>query len=517
MISTYRMTDYFMLADISKLQSELNSATEENAELYDFNSTPYLTIDIDLVIVRINFQAAILLGLDRQKILKQSVVNFITFDSKIIFKATMQYLYEKKIKQACDIEILRMNGEKKQALLECSFLKNNLIRLILIDKTETNNLLMRVFHLEKSLNLVSNLFQHSKDAIASLDNQMNITVLNQSFRELFSNVLSVKLDVGTNVGHALFDFLEIKSRLMDACEQSLRGVNSSIILENNPDDAVFYCYEIDISSFYNKYSKKPELILRIKSLTEYKLENKKQHKRQADIAMACKTSTMSEMASAFAHEINQPLTAIMAYSTACLHIIKNNQKNSSELLAPLEQMALQAEHAGKVIHNMKNIMHDGNFHLEKTDINALIKETLSILKYELQDFKFKISLKLMDKPLEIMTNKIHIMQVILNLTRNSIEAMQQVSDRKPELLIESCLHKEHIVVHVVDNGPGIPVKFQDSILNAYFTTKPQGTGIGLGICRSLIEAHGGQLNVRHPEKNGAWFTFTLPIKLKKNA
>lgn len=503
--------------DLFKLQSELLDLSEENKELYDYNSTPYLTLDYNCCIVRVNFQAAMLLRLERQKIINKPASNFMTFDSKINFKKTMLSLFENKVKQTCDIEILHKNGEKRAVSLECVLIKNKLVRLTLVDKTQILDLLMRIFQLEKSLSLVNNLLQNSKDAIASLDEQLNITVLNHSFSALFSSIFSVKIEVGTNIGTVLFDFQDIKSRIMSACQKSMQGINSSVILENNPEDAIYYCYEIDINSFYNEYSQKNELILRIRSLTDYKLEDKKQHKKQADLAVACRTSTMSEMASAFAHEINQPLTAIIAYSRACLHIIKNDKKNATDLLLPLEQMAIQAEHAGKIIHNMKDIMQDGNFHFEKTDINVLIKETLSILKYELQDFKFKISLKLMDEPPEIMTNKIHIMQVILNLTRNSIEAMQHASEEKPELLIESSLHNEYIVIHVVDNGPGIPVKFQDSILNAYFTTKPQGTGIGLGVCRSLIEAHGGKLSVRHPEKKGAWFTFTLPIIQEKDA
>ena len=158
-------------------------------------------------------------------------------------------------------------------------------------------------------------------------------------------------------------------------------------------------------------------------------------------------------------------------------------------------------------------MRNGRFTVEETDINMLIKESLTILNYELLDIKLKITLNFTDYLPKIMINKIHIIQVILNLARNSIEALQSISAIDPELIIETRNVNNYIVVHIIDNGPGIHDEFQDTILKTYFTTKPQGTGIGLGVCRSLIEAHGGELSINKHSKKGAWFTFTLPIHL----
>jgi len=120
--------------------------------------------------------------------------------------------------------------------------------------------------------------------------------------------------------------------------------------------------------------------------------------------------------------------------------------------------------------------------------------------------------QLMDKLPKLMTNKIHIMQVILNLVRNSIEALESVQESDPKIIIETNHWEDFIQVHIKDNGPGIPKEFKNLILNTYFTTKHKGTGIGLGICRTLIEEHGGKLSIQQHEERGAWFTFTLPIK-----
>ncbi|HBI22408.1 MAG TPA: PAS domain-containing sensor histidine kinase, partial [Legionella sp.] len=182
-----------------------------------------------------------------------------------------------------------------------------------------------------------------------------------------------------------------------------------------------------------------------------------------------------------------------------------------QLLFPLEQLIVQAEHAGQIVVNMRDFVRDSGFHAEDTDMNRLIKDTLSMLYYELMDFKLKMTLHLMEDLPSIRSNKIYIMQILLNLIRNSIEALRGANTAEPELTIETRSLNENIVVSITDNGPGVPIEIRDKVLDAYFTTKRHGTGIGLGICRSLIEAHGGKLSVDQEITNGACFSFTLPI------
>ena len=169
-------------------------------------------------------------------------------------------------------------------------------------------------------------------------------------------------------------------------------------------------------------------------------------------------------------------------------------------------------------------MVDGDVFFEKTSINDIVNEAVSILNCESIDSEMNIRVSLMDDLPYVNVNKTHIMQVILNLARNSIEAMkyESVLDRRighdnseitsqPELIIRTRKVNQSIVVHVIDRGPGIPSHLQEKILDNCFSTKPTGLGVGLRICRLLIETHGGILSVRKKRKNGAWFSFTLPI------
>jgi two-component system, LuxR family, sensor kinase FixL len=230
-------------------------------------------------------------------------------------------------------------------------------------------------------------------------------------------------------------------------------------------------------------------------------------------------NTLHQMCSAtvLAHEMNQPLTAIAAYSRSCLLIIENqlmDKEIKKQLLKPLEKIAAQVGLAGEILHNMNNLMHAGNCDVEETNINLLIQDTLAILNDEVLNSQL-IKLDLMDNPPLIFTNKIHVMQIVLNLARNSIEALNNSSEQKPELTIKTTRSERFIHVHVRDNGPGVPSKLIKKIRNNYFTTKLNGTGIGLGICSTLIDELGGELSMHKDNNKGTWFIFTLPIKAKQ--
>ena len=226
-----------------------------------------------------------------------------------------------------------------------------------------------------------------------------------------------------------------------------------------------------------------------------------------DGSIGFKNATMTDLVSIFVHEINQPLMAIIAYSRSCLLLIKNKQ-DYNELLLPLENIAHQAQHAGETIHAMNKFIRDEHSDREEADINIIIKQSISILNDDLLDVKLKITLNLMSGLPKITINKIHIMRIILNLARNSIEALQSALCPNPELVINTRILNDSIVVCVIDNGPGISAEFKHKILNTSFTTKPHGSGIGLRICQSLIEANGGKLSVQdNGDNNGAWFSF----------
>jgi len=148
---------------------------------------------------------------------------------------------------------------------------------------------------------------------------------------------------------------------------------------------------------------------------------------------------------------------------------------------------------------------------EKTDINLLIKQSLTFFDHIRQQLKFDIELHLNDSLPLIDIDKIKITQVILNLIQNSIEAFHNHTDKKLIIKIESTILNNDIEIRIKDNGPGIPNEIIDKIMKSYFTTKSQGTGLGLAICRTLIKAHNGNLIISPQNGIGANIYFSLPL------
>ena len=510
-----------LVPDMFSLKEELHESQKRYSDFYDFNASIYFSIDKQYIIRDLNFQAARLLNIDRQLVMNKLFLNFMSGMSQAAFKDNIKALTEENLKQICNIELLQKGGVKKQVVMESTLLENDLIRLCILDVTDNNHLVEQVFELEQSLSLIDHLFQMTTEASAAMDSTFNIIVLNQAFNDFFTHIFTIKPLKGMNLITGLARFPEIQLKIREACLQALDKTKSSVMIESpciNSTNDSYYCYEFCITSLFHQENQKKELLIHIKNLTDFKLQEMTLHKIQADIARSWRTRAMGEMACALTHEINQPLTALIAYSQSCLFLINkqsSHEKTISQLLIPLKQIASQAEHAGEVMNSMKKFIREGSLRTELTDINLLIKDTLSILKYELLDFQMKVTLNLMENLPEIMTNKISIMQVLLNLARNGIEALQKDTQENPELIIKTFQSTENIIVQIYDNGPGVPEEFRNKILNTYFTTKPQGTGIGLGICRALLDEHGGTLNFLQTEGSGACFMFTLPILNKK--
>lgn len=235
---------------------------------------------------------------------------------------------------------------------------------------------------------------------------------------------------------------------------------------------------------------------------------------QLELAHRDRISLMGEMASTLAHELNQPLTAITTYTQVCIDKLRSNKFSVEEITHLLTQVASFAKHEGDIIHNIKNFIRKGESASQLLDIKQVINETLNFIQCLLvEQPHIQIDLSMHEELPLIVLDKIKIQQVILNLVRNSIEAMQEAKTKTPKIVIHAAtVEHKHIVVTVSDNGPGFSEHKLPQLFEPYFTTKPTGTGMGLAICRSFIEAHGGSLTANLTPNNGAQFRFTLPIE-----
>lgn len=232
--------------------------------------------------------------------------------------------------------------------------------------------------------------------------------------------------------------------------------------------------------------------------------------QQEKMQMTARLVTVGEMATTLAHELNQPLAAIVNYSMGCVRRLRSGNWQEAELLEAMEKGAAQAERASKVIQRVRSFVARRAPNLVPCDINEIIDGVASMISVEARQSGAKVALDLSDVIPYVHADPVLMEQVILNLARNGIESMEDNVPAEREVTIRSrCYQDEAVEIQVSDNGRGIDSQQEANLFTPFFSTKPQGTGLGLHICRSIVEAHGGHVWVTRNPEHGVTFHFSL--------
>ena len=248
-------------------------------------------------------------------------------------------------------------------------------------------------------------------------------------------------------------------------------------------------------------------------ITEKRKIEEKEKQRVLELAHVSRLSTMGEMATQIAHELNQPLSAINTYSDACLYMLQSVPEADPDLTSALRGIKHQAQRSGDIIRGLRNFVSKGELQKSTTDINTIIHSVVNLAMSELRKNNVEVDFELAEKLPLIITEKILIEQVVLNLVRNAIDAMAEANSLTRKVHIHTFLNTEGMIeVRIMDTGPGMGASQIDHIFNAFVTTKLHGIGMGLPISRTIIEAHGGKLFALSEINKGATFIFTLPLK-----
>ncbi|SFN60908.1 PAS domain S-box-containing protein [Bradyrhizobium sp. Ghvi] len=235
-------------------------------------------------------------------------------------------------------------------------------------------------------------------------------------------------------------------------------------------------------------------------------------KAQAELAHVTRVTTLGELTTSIAHEINQPLAAIISNADACLGWMGREAPDLSAARSSVEWIIEDAIRASEVIRRIRALAKKGDIEMVPLDINEVVKEAIALVTRELVSHRVMLRTELTAGLPTILGDRIQLQQVIINLVMNGIEAMDAVTDRTRELLIQSSRGDAgHVQLAVTDCGVGIAEKDADRVLDPFFTTKSSGLGMGLSICRSIVEAHGGRLSMVHKNEPGATFQFALPL------
>lgn len=246
-------------------------------------------------------------------------------------------------------------------------------------------------------------------------------------------------------------------------------------------------------------------------IAERKRAEEAVHKTQADLAHLTRVMTMSELATSIAHEVNQPLAAIVTNGAAGMRWLGAEPPNVERARDSMTRMISEGNRASEVIKRIRTLSKKASPHKAPLDINEVIQDVLALIGTELVKSRALLTCELKSDMPRVTGDRVQLQQVLLNLIMNGIEAMADVTGRSRELIIKSDVDdRSQVLVSVRDSGTGLDAQDLEKVFEAFYTTKTEGVGMGLSISRSIVEAHGGRLWASPNPGSGASFQFTLP-------
>jgi PAS domain S-box-containing protein len=248
----------------------------------------------------------------------------------------------------------------------------------------------------------------------------------------------------------------------------------------------------------------------VRDVTERTRAEEALRQAQADLARVNRVTTMGELTASLAHEMNQPIAAAVANASACLRWLQRDEPDLSEASAAATRIVRDGMLAGEIIRRIRSQFEKDTLKWELVDVNEVIREMIAMLRSEAMRYNISVRTELAADLPQIMGDRVQLQQVTMNLIVNSIDAMKDVNGTRELAIKSQPAEHEQLHVSVSDTGIGLPPQRADQIFNAFFTTKPHGTGMGLRISRSIIESHGGRLWAADNTPRGATFQFTLP-------
>lgn len=497
--------------ELRESKRQLEEACDNYANLYDFSPVSYVTFNDKGTIENINLTGADIMDDVRANIIGNSFLRWLDFDNRKIFQKHLQKTFSSENKVENEITLKLKNGKYLDVKIESIRSKDLLTntdhcRSIILDITESNIAKNEIFLQARQLKLITDALPL---LIAYIDYTKNHLFANKTYIETFGVVPADIIGKTAQEVWGPYSYKRVKKYLRHA----LSGQHVKFEMElpvgssNKKHLSTTLIPDTDnISQIYG-------VIVLIGDVTDKLAIEAIERKRLLDIAHFSRLSSMGEMASQIAHELNQPLTAISTYSDACRRMVLSDKDVKNKLADTLEDISTQAERAGAIIHRIREFVSNKDLHRTNINLNDLVKEALQLLSVEIRSHMAELKLDLDEKIPDVFADKVLIEQVIVNLTRNALEAMEEIDSSNRLLTISTTLDKsKYVVVSIKDSGPGLPKEKRDRIFDPFHTTKENGMGMGLSISYSIIDTHNGRVWVNAGSQGGAIFSFTLPTK-----
>lgn len=368
----------------------------------------------------------------------------------------------------------------------------------------------QVFERKKAQEALRRTIENAPVGIVTTDLDRRITGTNSAFCEILGREEPAL--IGTVLDEYIHprDLPMVHNAIADALESGRSGEPVKQRYIRRHGEVVFT--EFYVAMAQDGDGTPVQYIAQVVDLTDQlKIEQEMKLQRQK-LAHVSRVSTLDEMAAGIAHEINQPLAAIAAFASGCQLVVQTGKGDERSLSYGLEQIREQTERAGEVIRRLRELVKQGDKHRELVDMNSLVVEALKLATTDTRTLNIEIKLELAKNLPGIEVDKIQIQQVLLNLVRNAVDAVESLNHERMAIKILTSLKDDYeVVVSVADLGNGVPMDIAPDLFTPFFTTKEAGMGMGLSICNSIVAAHGGRLWYTPNPDRGSIFHFSLPV------
>ena len=496
--------------ELRESQQLLEETRDRYADLYDFAPVCYINLDETGNVLNINLTGAALLDEVRTHIIGQPISKWIAKSDVRIFFSHLKKALLSDQKVTDEIKLSSHSGKYIEARVESIrgwSVENSayVCQSVILDVTEQNIAKREVSLKARQLKSITNALPV---LVAYINNDKEFKFVNRAYTDWFGipaekiNGKKIEEVWGEDNYRKLHEkvMIALAGRLMtfdmelEFSENNKKYINATLIPDSDIDGQVH------------------GVIVMIGDITDRRLVESIDRKRLLETAHYSRLNAMGEMVSQIAHELNQPLSAISIYSDACRRMVKANKADPDQIMESLSHINEQATRAGDVIRRIREFASKKELQIVNTSINDIVEEAMALIAVELRSHNVNLILKLADDLPLLYVDRILIEQVILNLSRNAIEAMDEITESQRLLQISTVFVKQgEIEVYIEDQGPGMTIEQIKRIYEPFHTSKSEGMGMGLTISQSIIETHQGRLWAVQNAYGGTTFCFTLPL------
>jgi PAS domain S-box-containing protein len=332
---------------------------------------------------------------------------------------------------------------------------------------------------------------------------------------LFLNRPWPQMTTGEVVGTSVFRYLSAEEHppvreLLDRVYRTSEPATYEIRTADGSGREVWYSSRVGV---IRGAGRPVALIVVTTDITRQKQAEETARRRQEELAHVSRTSTMGEVAAIIAHELNNPLSAIANFAAGCTRRLRLKDIDKADLSDALQEIVRLATRSSETISRLRKFLQKRDRQIERAAVGELLRDAAELARSHATRRSMWIRLDLTGDPLPLVAvDRIQIAQVLVNLIVNGLDALRAVGGRGQEIVVRAAPAADAmVVVSVEDSGCGLPADFESCIFEPFFSTKPDGLGIGLSISRSIVESHGGRLWARPNDGPGATFLFTLPV------